>query len=298
MTRRISERELFDAGREERCSELSLERIRRKVVEHHRERAADAGLLRGSPEVPRFGAPVESRVAYGAPREGSGNRTMGTIGGLALAAAAVLLGWYLGGGASTPLDVRPEAQVISAGGAESHPRSAPPQEDTERPATAPSVPSALVRPAASGAPAPRSSGAAPPGRVANLEEELEHLGRVRRTLDAGNSAVALALLDDYRTRLGGRQLSDEAELLTIQALRDGGHSEEAQLRARRFIGTRPGSPLVDRMRTYAGAEHGTSPADAPLGGRGVTGPGSVGDASRLMSPHPLRQAHSESRDIE
>jgi len=97
--------------------------------------------------------------------------------------------------------------------------------------------------------APRPS-AAPP--APSLSAELTLLDRARGALERDEPAAALAELDAYQ-RAGGRRLLEEAELLRIEALARAGDDVEAGSRAREFLATHPGSPLVDRARSFLGA---------------------------------------------
>ncbi|MBN2195218.1 MAG: hypothetical protein JW751_20540 [Polyangiaceae bacterium] len=101
------------------------------------------------------------------------------------------------------------------------------------------------------APSPtlRSSG---PRAAPSLSEELTALDRARGALERGQPTAALAELDAYQ-RAGGRRLVEEAEVLRIEALARAGEDSAARALARRFLATHPGSPLVDRVRSFLGS---------------------------------------------
>ena len=107
------------------------------------------------------------------------------------------------------------------------------------------------------APAPSavtsSRPASTPRAAASLSEELELLESVRVALAAGENQRALELVDRYHHTLRGKHLRAEAALLNIQALAATGRRDEAARLARAFVEENPGSPLVDRARSYVGA---------------------------------------------
>ncbi len=116
--------------------------------------------------------------------------------------------------------------------------------DRELPAPLPSqrAPTAPIR-----TPRPTASPPAP-----SLSAELTFLDRARGALERDEPTAALAELDAYQ-RAGGRRLVEEAKLLRIEALSRAGDDAEAGDRARDFLATHPGSPLVDRARSFLGA---------------------------------------------
>ena len=91
-----------------------------------------------------------------------------------------------------------------------------------------------------------------PRPAASLSAELELLEAARAALAVGDNQRALALIDRYHHTLQGKHLRAEAALLHIQALAATGRKDEAARFARLFVEENPGSPLVDRARSYVG----------------------------------------------
>lgn len=85
---------------------------------------------------------------------------------------------------------------------------------------------------------------------ASLSEELALLESARAALAAGQNADALAHLDRYEGTLRGTKLRAEATILRIQVLAASGRSSEASRLAETFLKENPGSPLVDRARSF------------------------------------------------
>jgi hypothetical protein len=117
------------------------------------------------------------------------------------------------------------------------------------------VPPSPVEPPAS-ARAPR---AAPP---ATLADELAVLKEAESALAASDPRTALAALDRYDHVLKGKQMRAEATLLRLEALSRAGNRRLAATLAARFVAQNPGSPLVDRARSFL-----SSSAAATDGGR-------------------------------
>jgi hypothetical protein len=110
----------------------------------------------------------------------------------------------------------------------------------------PAVPSLALtaKPAASAAPMPVHS--AP----ASLSDELGALKLASNALSAGDPKAALAALDHYDRVLKGRKLRAEATLLRVEALSRAGQVQSASALAQSFVDQNPGSPLVDRARSF------------------------------------------------
>jgi len=94
------------------------------------------------------------------------------------------------------------------------------------------------------------SGGQPQSSASRLREELSHLSKVETALRAGRPDEALSLLQEYPARFPKSQLGLEAEVLTIQAMYEGGSIAAAQTRARRFLDRHPNSPLGARAKQY------------------------------------------------
>jgi outer membrane protein assembly factor BamD (BamD/ComL family) len=83
-----------------------------------------------------------------------------------------------------------------------------------------------------------------------LSDELSALKVASSALSAGDPQAALAALDRYDRVLKGQKMRAEATLLRIEALARGGQTEAASVLAQRFVEQNPGSPLVDRARSF------------------------------------------------
>ncbi|HKO52613.1 MAG TPA: hypothetical protein VJV79_33125 [Polyangiaceae bacterium] len=111
--------------------------------------------------------------------------------------------------------------------------------------TAPSLPAPSKLPA-SAAPASAPVRSAP----ASLSDELSALKIASTALSAGDTQGALTALDRYDRVLKGQKMRAEATLLRIEALSRAGQTEAASALAQRFVQQNPGSPLVDRARSF------------------------------------------------
>jgi hypothetical protein len=85
---------------------------------------------------------------------------------------------------------------------------------------------------------------------ASLSDELSALKVASSALSAGNTQAALSALDRYDRVLKGQKLRAEATLLRIEALSRAGQAEAASRLAQHFVEQNPGSPLVDRARSF------------------------------------------------
>lgn len=164
---------------------------------------------------------------------------------VALAAAAALLLRPK----DTSLGISAEPSVLAHARLEPHdapsatPRTASSGASSEVPPIAPSL-AVTVKPAPSLAPAAVHS--AP----ASLSDELSALKVASSALSAGDPKAALAALDRYDRVLKGQKLRSEATLLKIEALSRAGETQAASALAQRFVDQNPGSPLVDRARSF------------------------------------------------
>lgn len=86
----------------------------------------------------------------------------------------------------------------------------------------------------------------------SLEDELRAVDEARAAFVDNNPTLALERVDSYRRRFPSGRFLDEAEALEIQSLVALGRSEEARLRADRFLATRPASPYAQRVRSAVG----------------------------------------------
>ena len=85
---------------------------------------------------------------------------------------------------------------------------------------------------------------------ASLSDELSALKVASSALGKGDPKAALAALDRYDRVLKGQKLRAEATLLKIEALSRSGQVQAASALAQRFVDQNPGSPLVDRARSF------------------------------------------------
>ncbi|HYQ28379.1 MAG TPA: hypothetical protein VER04_14215 [Polyangiaceae bacterium] len=116
------------------------------------------------------------------------------------------------------------------------------------------APSATLNPLPSPPVAPKLVPSAAPTAVhsapATLSDELSALKVASSALSAGDTQAALAALDRYDRVLKGQKMRAEATLLRIEALSRGGQAAAASRLAQRFVEENPGSPLVDRARSF------------------------------------------------
>ena len=170
------------------------------------------------------------------------SRALRAVGFAALAAGVAGALWFGGRGAVTAtIDREPVTRTPSG---------------TERRTTN----DRATSPTAIAPPSPAVTASVPRARVvgsarppASLSEELALLESARAALAAGKSSDALALLDRYDGTLRGTKLRAEATILRIQVLAASGRTNEASRLAEAFLKENPGSPLVDRARSFVAA---------------------------------------------
>jgi hypothetical protein len=115
----------------------------------------------------------------------------------------------------------------------------------------PKAVTASERPTATLAFAPVPSGA-PSARSAIADDfaaQLALVDRARRAVAAGDSALALDLLDLLEREHGARRFGPEATAIRIEALVRGGNRPLAETLADQFIARHPSHPLVPRVRS-------------------------------------------------
>lgn len=109
-------------------------------------------------------------------------------------------------------------------------------------------------PSATSPESPLPSAEPPPAPVhsapATLTDELGALKRASSALAAGDTRVALAALDQYDRMKGDKKMRAEATVLRIEALSRAGQPDRASALAKQFVAQNPGSPLVDRARSF------------------------------------------------
>jgi hypothetical protein len=170
-------------------------------------------------------------------RISSGHKWLAAAACMAMAAAAALVLRPK----SPTLGISAEPSMVAHAGPEPH---TTPNETPS--ATPPVVPSLAVtaKPTLSVPPVPVHS--AP----ASLSDELSALRVASSALSAGDPKAALAALDRYDRVLKGQKLRAEATVLKIEALSRAGQAQAASALAQRFVTQNPGSPLVDRARSF------------------------------------------------
>ena len=109
--------------------------------------------------------------------------------------------------------------------------------------------------------APTGSALRAPG-ASTLGDELEALKRAETALGNGDAKGALDALDHYDHQLHGHELRAEAALLRMDALKRAGRAEQAAALAARFVAENPGSPLVDRARSFMSKQAAPEPSAA------------------------------------
>ena len=185
------------------------------------------------------------------------------VGALAIATTAATIAFVRHDSRHLPMQVV-SGQVVSGHAVSTHAASTPPAIDsapapldTARAIAAPAIPDVIPSPSslplampAKKPASPRASQKNDPSvaNAASLNAQIAWLDRARRAIEAGDPATALHLLDDYRATYPEGTLSQEAELLRIEALLAGGQRAAAESLATRFIAAHPSSPHARRIR--------------------------------------------------
>jgi hypothetical protein len=162
-------------------------------------------------------------------------------GGVAAAAIGLLLARPRGTENATPI----AAERASAPGP-TKPAPLPASAPTPSPSAAP-APSQTPEPSRLNAPVAVPTHSA---RPSSLADELAALKSAENALGKGDPQAALNALERYERDNRTGQLRAEAALLKMDALRRAGKSAEAAALAERFVADNPGSPLVDRARSF------------------------------------------------
>jgi len=169
---------------------------------------------------------------------------------LALAAAAALL--------LRPEDSNPgiSAEPSMLAHARPEPKSAPSAAPlTTTDATSNHAPPVAPSLAVTAKPTPGLVPVPVPPTPASLSDELSALKVASNALSAGDANAALTALDRYDRVLKGQKLRAEATLLRIEALSRAGQTQAASTLAQRFVDQNPGSPLVDRARSFVSQQN-------------------------------------------
>lgn len=155
--------------------------------------------------------------------------------------------------ASVALLLRPKDDSVAISAESStvaHTRPKPPHVPrAEGSSTVPAVPAVPIVSAAH-KPAPSVGPSAVQSQPVSLSDELSALKLASNALSASDPQAALAALDRDDRVLKGQKLRAEATLLRIESLSRAGQAADASALARRFVEQNPGSPLVDRARSF------------------------------------------------
>jgi hypothetical protein len=143
-------------------------------------------------------------------------------------------------------------QLLSGEAAPPAPALAPAPRAHGSPAASPPAPAPLANESAPLESAPRSeqqpSRAALPGST--LAEEGKLLAKARQLAQSGHAREALELLQASAQRFPRSVLSQEREVLTIEALAASGNLPSAKQRAQRFLQRYPTSPYLERLQRF------------------------------------------------
>lgn len=242
--------ELFRAARSERPSATARERAFGAFAARRIDAPAETDSV----------VPASDEAAPGAPKEAGRDHRAPFYVAAGFAAAAALTFVIAARHAKSSVAISSERVLPSARtpAVTSAPPLPPPELETvealppkPRPIGTVHHPAPLHRPAEPESSVSReSTPVVSPLRIASLSEEVTALDQARQSLASGDANGALAKLDDYTNVLGGTRLVLEAALLRIQALSSAGRTAEASRLARRFTKENPGSPLVDRARSF------------------------------------------------
>jgi hypothetical protein len=109
-------------------------------------------------------------------------------------------------------------------------------------------------------PSPRVRNAivSPAPSSTSLREQIVALDAIRRTLEAGDAAGALAALDRYAHDFPKSMLAPEAIVVRIEALLKQGDRQRAAAIAHRFVASHPESPHVARIQSLIGSAVGNA----------------------------------------
>lgn len=97
--------------------------------------------------------------------------------------------------------------------------------------------------------APSSTAAQGPedGRASHLQEEMEHLRKLRAAASRDQSE-ALQLAEEGIVRFSDGMFGQEREAIAVEALVQLGRRDEAKVRGARFLARYPRGPFAERMR--------------------------------------------------
>ncbi len=176
--------------------------------------------------------------------------TSATAGGFGLAvkigAGALVAGAAIWAG-SRLLAADPTPPVARA----SAPISAPAQSPASEPAPASPGRAAEPAPTELDGPDKPSPATRPSSSLTTLGEEGRLVARAHQLIQSGQGAEALKVLRMLELRYPRSVLSQERQVLTIEALGATGDSAAARARAKRFLERHPKSPHAARLQRFA-----------------------------------------------
>jgi hypothetical protein len=108
-----------------------------------------------------------------------------------------------------------------------------------------------AQPSSAPGPGPRVSDGAPArGGASLLREESASLEQARRAIQGGDARRGLVLVEQAKTRFAKSLLSQEWEVLAIEALWRAGQRPNAAARAKAFLRAYPASMHAERLRSF------------------------------------------------
>ena len=219
-----------------------LDQLSARLFEAARSEVIPHGAEQRALEAARREVSQETRAIA---RVSSSRKWLAAGASLALAAAAALLLRPK----DSNLGISAEPSVVAH--VRPGPKSAPsPAPLTTASATSNHAPPVAPSLAVTAKPSPGLVPVPVPPAAASLSDELSALKVASSALSAGDAKAALTALDRYDRVLKGQKLRAEATLLRIEALSRAGQTQAASSLAQRFVDQNPGSPLVDRARSF------------------------------------------------
>ncbi len=131
------------------------------------------------------------------------------------------------------------------------PAHAPVPKDEGSPPSPSTKPVATARPSNRAAPTRVESAASPSAQIETPDAEVRLLHRAQDSL-RGESLQALAICDEHGRRFPNGLLSQEREVIAIEALTRLGRLDDAKTRARRFRKANPSSSHLGRIEVLVG----------------------------------------------
>ncbi|MBX3213286.1 MAG: hypothetical protein KF850_14720 [Labilithrix sp.] len=122
------------------------------------------------------------------------------------------------------------------------------------PSAAVALPPPRVRSHAAASAEPVAAATARASDAPSLEDELAAVDQARAAFVGRDPTLALARVESYRRRFPVGRFMDEADALEIQALVSLARSDEARVKAARFLAEHPDSPYAQRVRSAVNAE--------------------------------------------